>query len=432
MKQLQEEVEFLRTVYQGVNHPIFAIDVLPDGDFRYVGWNAAAKTVMGMKSQDIIGKTPEEIYGVEVGTFERQQLQKSLEAGESTSYERCLIFAGKESWWMTTHNPVKDSNGKVFRFISTMFDISDRRKSEAELVLAMQELQRNQAEMVQAEKMSSLGQLVMGIIQQIGGPVGFIHGNIAYIKAYTQDLLELIALYQQAYPNPTDAIADKIEGIDLEFITADLSKSLASMQVATERIREVFKSLRLFSGLDKAEVQSVNIHDGIDSTLTLLQSRIQAQSDRAEIQIIKDYGNLPLVECFAAELNQVFMNILSNAIDALEARDRMRSLDRQNQHPSTIRITTEMTANHQVCIRIADNGIGISEDIKHRIFDPFFTTKPVGKGTGMGMSISYQIVTEKHGGKLSCHSIPGQGTEFAIQIPIKTISTGSEVPAERF
>lgn len=417
--RVREEVEFLRTVYQGVNYPILAIDVLPDADFRYVGCNAASEKVTGMRSEDIIGKTPEEIYGVSAGTLERQQLQKSLASGESINYEKCLIIAEKESWWMTTYNPVKDSNGKIFRFISTMFDISDCRKSEAELVVRLQEIQRNQVEMVQAAKMSSLAQLVVGIMQQVGGPVGFIHGIIPHIKDYTQDLLELIALYQQAYPNPTEAIAGKIEDIDLEFTIEDLPKSLASLQIGTERIREVLKSLRLFSGLDKAEVQSVNIHDGIDSTLTILQSRIKAQSDRPEIQIIKDYGNLPLLECFAAELNQVFMNILSNAIDALEERDRKRSLDEQKQHPSTIRITTEMTANEQVSIRIADNGIGIPEDVKHRIFDPFFTTKPVGKGTGMGMSISYQIITEKHGGQLFCHSIPGQGTEFAIQIPIK-------------
>jgi two-component system, NtrC family, sensor kinase len=281
--------------------------------------------------------------------------------------------------------------------------------------------------MVQAEKMSSLGQLVAGIAHEINNPVNFIHGNIDHAEEYTQDLLDLITLYQAESPQPSDAIATKLETIDLDFLRQDLRKLLTSMPIGTERIREIVKSLRLFSRLDESEVKPVNIHDGIDSTLTILQHRLKAQTvrvagteyHRAEIQIIKEYSNLPEVECFAGQLNQVFMNILANAIDALEERDRMRSLTEQKQNPSTIGIITEITAERQVSIRIIDNGIGIPSHIKERIFDPFFTTKPVGKGTGMGMSISYQIVIEKHRGQLFCHSTPDQGTEFVIQIPIQ-------------
>jgi two-component system, NtrC family, sensor kinase len=283
----------------------------------------------------------------------------------------------------------------------------------------LQELQRTQAQMVHAEKMSGLGQLVAGIAHEINNPVNFIHGNITHAEEYSQDLLDLMALYQQEYPNPTPAIADKIEDIDLEFLHKDLTKILNSMRVGTERIREIVKSLRLFSRLDEAEIKPVDIHDGIDSTLTILQSRLKANPDRAEIQIVKEYGNLPEVECFAGQLNQVFMNILANAIDALEEGDRTRSLDRQNQNPGTIRILTAMTADRHVSIRIIDNGIGIPQPIQAKIFDPFFTTKPVGKGTGMGMSISYQIVVEKHNGTLACFSTPETGTEFEIRIPIQ-------------
>ncbi len=296
-----------------------------------------------------------------------------------------------------------------------------------ELQHTLQELQRTQAQVVQNEKMSSLGQLVAGIAHEINNPVNFIHGNVSHAGNYAQDLLDLIALYQQAYPHPTAAIVDYISAIDLEFLSQDLPKLLTSMQVGTERIREIVKSLRLFSRLDEAEVKPVDIHAGIDSTLMILQSRIKAKPDRGEIHIIKNYGDLPAVECFAGQLNQVFMNVLGNAIDALEATGALSHpaplacpiANAALTHDSpTIRILTATQAD-RVIIRFADNGIGIAPDLQAKIFDPFFTTKPVGKGTGMGLSISYQIVTDKHGGTFSCHSTPGQGSEFVIQIPIQ-------------
>ncbi|QKD82690.1 PAS domain S-box protein [Thermoleptolyngbya sichuanensis A183] len=292
------------------------------------------------------------------------------------------------------------------------------RAQSEELQHALQERQRTQAQMVQSEKMSSLGQLVAGIAHEINNPVNFIHGNLAHARNYVQDLLELMDLYQQEYLEPTPKITQYAEEIDLEFLREDLPKLLASMRVGTERIHEIVRSLRIFSRLDEAESKPVDIHDGIDSTLMILHNRLKARSGREEIRVVKEYGSLPPVECYAGQLNQVFMNILSNAIDALEERDQQRAIADQQAEPSTIRIKTQVLPDHQVSIHIIDNGTGILPSVRQRIFDPFFTTKSVGKGTGMGMSISYQIVTEKHGGTLECFSEPGQGTEFVIQIPI--------------
>jgi two-component system, NtrC family, sensor kinase len=285
-------------------------------------------------------------------------------------------------------------------------------KSQA-LEIALQENQRAQARMVQTEKMSSLGQLVAGIAHEINNPVNFIHGNVIHVSDYAQSLLDLVNLYQQTYPQPSVAIADHVEAIDFAFLNEDLPKLLTSMKFGTERIREIVRSLRLFSRLDEAEVKAVNIHDGIESTLMILQNRLKASAKYSEIKVIKQYSELPLVECFAGQLNQVFMNVLVNAIDAIEERRKT-----EPQHSGMLKITTEVVENEQIRIRFADSGTGIPEAIQPQIFDPFFTTKEVGKGTGMGMSISYQIVTEKHGGEISCRSTPQQGTEFVIQIPI--------------
>jgi signal transduction histidine kinase len=260
--------------------------------------------------------------------------------------------------------------------------------------------------------------MVAGVAHEINNPVNFIHGNLSHISEYTQDLLNLVELYQQYYPQPPAEIADAIESTDVEFLIEDLTKALQSMRIGTTRIREIVLSLRNFSRLDEAEVKDVNIHDGIDSTIIILQNRLKAHSERPEIQIIKEYGNLPPVECHAGQLNQVFMNIISNAIDALEENIKQQLLTGNALNPSIISIQTEVTNNDWVRICITDNGPGIQEEIRQRLFDPFFTTKPVGKGTGLGLSISYQIITEKHGGKLWCESTPGQGTKFMIEMPI--------------
>lgn len=226
-------------------------------------------------------------------------------------------------------------------------------------------------------------------------------------------------LYQQHDPNPASEIQTAAEEIDLEFLQEDLPKMLASMQLGTERIRQIVLSLRNFSRMDEAEFKAVDIHEGIDSTLLILQHRLKARPERPEIEIIKDYAVLPLVECYAGQLNQVFMNILVNSIDAIEEESAGRKYQEIQAKLNQITIRTSVVDKRWVEVSIADNGTGIPAEVQQRVFDPFFTTKPLGKGTGMGMSISYQIITEKHGGKLKCFSVPGEGTEFIIQIPLR-------------
>ncbi len=288
-----------------------------------------------------------------------------------------------------------------------------------QLELALNNLQQTQAQLIQTEKMSSLGQLVAGVAHEINNPVNFIHGNLTHVGEYTQDLLKLINLYQQYDTNPDLKIQDLTKEIDLDFLVTDLPKILDSMQVGTERIRQIVLTLRNFSRLDEAEMKPVNIHEGIDSTLMILRNQLKLKCEQPEIEVIKNYGKLPEVECYAGQLNQVFMNIIKNAIDALHEYNASRDIQAILDKPSQIIISTQTIGSDWVNISIKDNGSGIPESAKQRLFDPFFTTKPVGEGTGLGLSISYQIVADKHRGYLKCISQPGQGAEFCIQIPIR-------------
>lgn len=282
---------------------------------------------------------------------------------------------------------------------------------------ALQDLQASHIQLIQSEKMSSLGQLVAGVAHEINNPINFIYGNVGYLQDYAHDLLALVKLYQDCYPEPVPEIKHKIDEIDLAFLQEDLVKILTSISVGTDRIRQIVLSLRNFCRTDESEFKSVDIHEGIDSTLMLLQHRLKKRPGQPEIEVIRDYANLPLVDCYPGQLNQVIMNILANAIDALEVANERMSSEDQNRH-SQITIRTAIVDNHWVKIAIADNGPGIPESVKEQIFNPFFTTKEVGKGTGMGLSISYQIIVEKHGGRLTCASTLDQGTEFVIEIPI--------------
>ena len=286
----------------------------------------------------------------------------------------------------------------------------------AELQEILEKLKLTQAMMVQNEKMSSLGQLVSGIAHEINNPVNFIHGNLPYANDYLQTLLELVNLYQERCTNLPIDLQDKIDEIELEFLREDATKLFQSMRSGTERIREIVLSLRNFSRLDEAEYKSVDIHEGINSTLMILKNQIKAKPDSLGIEVIKNYGKIPLVECYAGQLNQVFMNLISNAIDALN--ECMATRGFSEQIPPTIEISTKILDDDLITIRISDNGAGISQENLSKIFDPFFTTKEIGQGTGLGLSISYQIITERHNGRLLCHSSISWGTEFIIEIPI--------------
>ncbi|PSB13608.1 histidine kinase, partial [filamentous cyanobacterium Phorm 46] len=303
-------------------------------------------------------------------------------------------------------------------------ELYDQTRTTAQLAQAqtqkleqtLRQLQRTQTQLIQSEKMSSLGQLVAGVAHEINNPVNFIYGNLSYTSEYTENLLKLLQLYQQEYPQPSATILDTREAFEIDYIVEDLPKILTSMKVGADRIRDIVLSLRTFSRLDEAEMKQVDIHDGIESTLLILQNRLKNKPDRPPINLIKEYGELPLVECYPGQLNQVFMNLLSNAIDAVEME--INKPDRTSKN-LTITIRTEVTDNNCVAMRITDSGPGLSEDVKRRLFDPFFTTKPVGKGTGLGLAISHSIVVEKHGGQLSCNSVLGEGSEFAIEIPLR-------------
>ncbi|MEH1782096.1 MAG: response regulator [Nostoc sp.] len=297
----------------------------------------------------------------------------------------------------------------------------EKRVSErtAALSRALKDLQESQLQLVQTEKMSALGQLVAGVAHEINNPVGFIHGNLGHASVYFQDMINLIDLYQKHYPNPVLEIQEEITAIDLKYMLSDLPNLISSMKEGVQRIRNISTSLRTFSRADSDRKVSCNIHDGIDSTIMILKHRLKASEDRPDIQVIKDYDKLPDLECFIGQLNQVFMNLLANAIDALEESNIGRTYLEIEADPNQVLIQTLLTEDkNHILIRIKDNGVGMSADIQQKIFDHLFTTKPVGQGTGLGLSIARQIVVEKHGGTLEVNSVLGKGSEFIIRLPI--------------
>lgn len=314
---------------------------------------------------------------------------------------------------------------------------SRMRAQTAQLKETLTQLKQAQAQLVQTEKMSSLGLMVAGIAHEINNPIGFVYSNLTPASEYIKQLLLLIQLYQQHYPNSTTEIQSYIEEIELNFLIQDLPNLLNSMKVGTERIRNIVLSLRTFSHLDESKIKQVNIHEGIESTLLILKHQLQEKPERLGIEVVKKYGDLPLVHCYPGQLNQVFTHILANAIDALDEQQensKQTGNDNLTSHSSPrIEICTEVVDSNKstepnsknVIIRIIDNGSGMTETVQRMVFDPFFTTKPVGKGTGLGLSISYQIIVAEHGGQLQCFSSPGKGTEFIIQIPIQQPSKKS-------
>lgn len=278
----------------------------------------------------------------------------------------------------------------------------------------LEELQTTQAQLIQQEKAIALGQLVAGIAHEINNPISFIYSNIAPAREYISDLLSLIGIYQEEYPHPSDRVLERSREIDLEFLIVDLYKLIDSMKTGADRVRTIVLGLRTFSRLDESELKTIDIREGIESALMLLQHRLESEDGTLEIEVLTNYGNLPKITCYPRQLNQVFFNTLDNAIDAIEeSNHRERAFGE-----AKIWISTELRGTETAIIRIEDNGVGISEEVQHRIFDPFFTTKPIGQGRGLGLSSSYQIIVEQHRGKLSCHSVEGKGTELTIELPV--------------
>ncbi|MEM7555425.1 MAG: ATP-binding protein [Cyanobacteria bacterium P01_A01_bin.84] len=334
-------------------------------------------------------------------------LKKKLERSEA---DRQQLEIAKEDKELVLKGVIKDLE-------NSQIALKERRE---ELETALSNLKALQLKIIEAEKMSALGVMVAGIAHEINNPINFIGGNLEHAHIYFQDLLELIQLYEQHYPQPAVEIQTKIETIELNYIKKDSQELLNSMSMGVERVRDIVLSLRTFSRLDEAELKKIDIHQGIDSTLVILNHRLKPNPENSQgIELIRKYGKqLPLVECYSGSLNQVFMNIVANAIDAVEEGLKVcNSEDLSKYSPATIRITTEKV-NDCIVIRIADSGTGVSEKVRAKLFDPFYTTKDIGKGTGLGLSISYQIIVDMHGGQLECNSSCLGGAEFTIKIPL--------------
>lgn len=440
-KQIEEELHESKQLLELVLDAMPQCTFWKSKDSVYLGCNRRFAQLTGVGEPDqIVGKTDYDL------PFSQEEAEWYIELDRRVMTSDQPVYNviepqqqhedGRQRWSETNKIPLHDPDGNVIGILGTFQDVTARievqealqhseaelRQKAEELEHLIRELRHTQAQLVQTEKMSSLGQLVAGIAHEINNPVNFIHGNVGHARRYIQDLITIIQAYQFYVPDPNPEIQNLVEGVDLEFLLDDLPKLLDSMQVGADRIRDIVASLRTFSRLDEAEVKDVDIHAGIDSTLMILHNRLKAKSDRPEIPVHKDYGALPDVECYAGQLNQVFMNILVNAIDALEDRDRDRTLTQITAQPSQIWIKTQVTEDRSaIQVSIRDNGPGIPAHVQPRIFDPFFTTKPVGKGTGLGMSISYQVVVDKHDGQLTCHSTMGEGSEFVIEIPLRRL-----------
>jgi two-component system, NtrC family, sensor kinase len=462
---LMSSEESFRLLVESVED--YAIYMLnPEG--IVVSWNAGATRIKGYCAQEIIGRHFSCFYAEEdvLQGKPMLELEQATLLGRYESEGQRVRKDGSRFWVNAVVTAIYDEDGQLQGFAKVTRDITERkqaeqarqqllndlerrvkertaelskanhslrqeiaerqqaeaalRQSETQLKQQAQELQQalnnlrhTQAQLVQSEKMSSLGQLVAGVAHEINNPVSFIYGNLGYAESYIQTLLNLVQRYHTHCPEVVNSPQSEIDSTELQFLCDDLPKLFKSMKVGAERLRQMVLSLRNFSRLDEAEIKAVDLHEGVENTLLILQHRLKANSKRPEITVIKEYGNLPLVECYAGQLNQVFINILSNAIDALEA----------SPNPDTTKpiiwIRTQILQDNQVQLSITDNGMGMTETVRNRLFEPFFTTKPVGQGTGLGLSISYQVVVERHHGQLKCFSTPNEGTEFQIILPLQ-------------
>lgn len=421
--ELKDSKAMLQLVFDNIPGGVF----WKDFNSVFLGCNQHIATLAGLDSPDqIVGKTDYDLpWKPEETEFYRHCDRRVMDSGiaEIGIVESQLQANGKQTWLETNKIPLFDAQNQVIGIIGTFQDITDRKAAECtlqqksqELEQALNNLQQTQLQMIQSEKMSALGNLVAGVAHEINNPIGFLAGNIQPALDYIKDILGLLELYQQEYPTPKTTIQAEIDAIDLEFIREDLPKLINSMRTGIDRIRNISTSLRTFSRADTVDKQPFNLHEGIDSTVLILKHRLKANDTRPEIQVIKHYGDLPLVQCFPGQINQVFMNLLANAIDALEDSNQGKDLTELGATPNCITIHTAQ-AQTQTIVRIRDNGIGIPDAVKQRIFEHLFTTKAVGKGTGLGLAIAHQIVVEKHNGRLDVQSEVGEGTEFIIQLP---------------
>jgi PAS domain S-box-containing protein len=397
----------------------------PDTIITYLSPHFVKMT--GYLSEELLGHSFVPVVhpdDVPICAIANQEVMQTGEARSNIEF-RLLHKSGRHLWVNTTITPIKNAAGEVISFQGTLRDIDQQKQLQQELrdqTIALQstlnELQETQSHLIQSEKMSSLGEMVAGVAHEINNPVNFIHGNLNHVRNYSQDLIKLTKQYRQELTQPSDALEELLEDVDLPFLLEDFPKILDSMKTGTQRIREIVLTLRNFSRLDEADMKEVDLHEGIDSTILILQNKIKSTDIRPDIQLVKQYGNLPQVYCYASQLNQVFMNILANAIDALDTAYPTYLAQGIPDYRPAITIGTVITAQNTVQITIQDNGPGIPDEVKARLFDPFFTTKPVGQGTGLGLSISYQIIVDKHQGTLTCDSVPGEGTTFTIVLPM--------------
>ncbi len=432
LEALQQKTSELEAVFRTLPDLYFRLNA--DGVILdYLSGNSSD---LYIPAEDFLGKRMLDILPVNVADKFKKAIIETIENATSVTLEYSLQISEQQQQYEARFLPFNAT-----QIIIICRNITLRKQAESklkeknyELKQALKQLGRTQSQLIQSEKMSGLGQLVAGIAHEINNPISFIYGNVAYASEYAENLLKLCCMYQEHYPEPVSVIADLAEEIEIEFMKEDFPHLLNSIKIGAERIRQIVLSLRNFSRLEESDIKRVDIHEGIDSALLILQHRLKENGRIRNIEVVKEYGDLPPVQCYVGQLNQVFMNILSNAIDALgTVRNRKLEVggasgtERQDSPDLPvgcnashwILIRTEVLENNRIAIAISDNGPGMEESVKSRIFDPFFTTKPVGKGTGLGLSISYQIVVERHCGTLRCVSTPGGGTEFAIEIPIR-------------